>query len=372
MSTRESLYDILEVSRDISQEDLKKQYRKLALKHHPDKHASDPEARQKAEATFKKISEAYAVLSDENKRQQYDQFGTVEDIPPMPDMNDIFSQMFGNFAGRDPFSFMFGGPQHQQNSIEVVKVGITLQEVYNGAKKTVSFNVNEECSTCNGTGAQDGESSIINCLVCKGRGVITHQLAPFMITQQTCPSCNGNGKMIKDGKKCTTCNGNKLCSNTKSVDIKLPRGIPNNYQHKLDSKGSYNVNTKKNNDVVFLFNYIYPKDHNINSIDDDGNIHVTIDIKLDELLCGFKRVLNIYGKDLVMYSKGYINPSKKIVLRKHGLPIYKKDVCGDLIISISVVYTDDVNKFNKYHDVFLKIFKKHDENIDENTSIILQ
>lgn len=367
MTNHESLYDILGVSRDITQDELKKVYRKLALKYHPDKNKEDPAA----ESTFKKISEAYAILSDEEKRSQYDQFGTVDEMPQMPNMNDIFSQMFGNFGGNhfgggDPFSFMFGGGgaqrQHQNNQ-EIITVDVTLKEVYEGAKKTITFTAREPCNFCNGTGAVDGDASIINCLTCKGIGMVTQQIAPFMISTHKCQSCNGNGKMVKEGKKCQSCNGTKLCATNKSIDLKLPKGIPNGHQHRSEGRGSYNESTRKNNDIILLFKYHFPSDVQIDNIDVHGDINVSLSIKLDELLCGFKRTLNIYGKDITVYTTGYINPLTTLKLKGVGLPQFKKDTYGDLVIRLNVIFPDDSGKYNKYHDVFLRIFKRKDEDI---------
>lgn len=359
--SRESLYDVLGVPRDASCDDIKKAYRKLALKFHPDKNKDDPEA----EIKFKKISEAYAILSDENKKQEYDQFGTVDEIPPMPDISNLFSQMFSgaNGFGHDPFSFMFGGKQHVQHIVETINVDVTLEEVYEGSRKTINFQIVDKCADCGGTGAIDGNQNIINCLICKGRGMYTQQLSPFMVSTSKCPACSGNGKMIKEGKQCHSCHGQKVVKTTKSMDIKLPKGIPNGHQHRSDGKGSYNESTQKYNDILLVFNYKAQADHGIHNIDNHGNIHVNINLKFEELLCGFKRSLQPYGREIIFFSTGYINPQKPYVLKGLGLPQYKKDTIGDLIIQFMISYPEDTSKITKYKDVFMKIFRKKDEDI---------
>jgi len=359
--SRESLYDILGVPRDASNDDIKKAYRKLALKFHPDKNKDDPEA----EVKFKKLSEAYAVLSDENKKQEYDQFGTVDEIPPMPDISNLFSQMFGGVSGfsHDPFSFMFGGKQHGHHIVETIPVEVTLEEVYEGARKTINFQIVDKCEDCGGTGAIDGNQNIINCLICKGRGMYTQQLSPFMVSTSKCPACSGNGKMIKEGKQCHTCHGQKVVKTTKSIDIKLPKGIPNGHQHKSEGKGSYNESTQKHNDILLVFNYKTRGDQGVHHIDESGNIQMNITIKFEELVCGFKRVLNPYGREITIYATGYINPQKPYVLKGLGLPHYKKETVGDLLLHFNVIYPDDTSKINKYKDVFLKIFRKKDEDV---------
>lgn len=364
---KESLYDVLGIPRGANADEIKKAYKKLALKHHPDKNKDNPDA----EVQFKKITEAYTILSDDNKRAQYDQFGTVEDVPPMPEMNDIFSQMFGGGGGGPfgGFSSMFGGMNmggsgHDEGpSVEVVQVEVSLAEVYEGTKKTVTFTVTDECDKCNGTGAQDGHHNVINCMVCGGRGMITQQLAPFMITTQRCHACSGNGKMIKEGKRCHACNGGKTMRVHKTIDVKLPKGLPNAHQHKCEGRGSFNERVRRHNDVVLIFNYKYQtSEHSyIQNIDQDGTIHIKFDVKLDDIICGFKRTIAPYGKEITIFSNSYVNPQKPITLKGKGLPHFKRDTCADMIVHLNVVFGDDLVRMNKYRDVFLKIFKHKDD-----------
>lgn len=370
---KESLYDILGIPRNASADDIKRAYKKLALKHHPDKNKDNPDA----EAQFKKLTEAYTILSNDDKRAQYDQFGTVDEIPPMPDMNDIFSQLFGGMpnggggggGGGMPFSFssMFGGfgghEEPQGPTMEVMHVDVSLAEVYEGSKKTITFNITDMCQTCHGSGAQGGSNNIINCMACGGRGMVTQQLSPFMISTQRCSACGGNGKMIKDGKKCNACHGQKTARTSKTIDVKLPKGLPNAHQHKCEGRGNYNVRTKRHNDIVLIFNYKVSSEQGVASIDCNGTIHVEVDVKLDEIICGFKRTISPYGKEITIYSTSFVNPQNPIVLKGRGLPHYKKDTYADMVINLNVKYTDDLVRMNKYRDVFHKIFKKKDEDV---------
>jgi molecular chaperone DnaJ len=375
----ESFYDVLGVSKEASDDEIKKAYRKLALKYHPDKYDGDV---KDGEAKFKKITEAYTYLSDPEKRKQYDTFGTVDDLPQMPDIQEIFKNIFnmdnggggdpfgGIFGGHphgggNPFSFMFGGqhnpfadapPVHQE---DIVHVKITLSEVRNGTNKKIEYNVVDICTPCNGSGAVD-PSDIVTCVRCQGKGMITQQINPFVITTCKCPSCNGGCRMIKSGRECLSCKGSKFIRLKKVIDVKLPKGIIDGQSFPISGKGNYNNQTKRNNDLVLLFQYSLPSDIEC-TVDPDMNVNVTIPIKLEDMLCGLERTINLYGTPMTLYTTGYVRPNKKHVAKGYGLP---KKLNGDyanadLIISLKVDLSDDYRRLNKYNDVFLKIFKKN-------------
>lgn len=340
------LYDTLCIGQDAGADEIKKAYRKLAIKYHPDK---NPDA--DAGDEFKKVTEAYTILSDPEKKKQYDLTGNVDDMMSgMPDMNDIFSNMFGNM-----FSQQNRGHQNSQtNQVDDILCELNLSEVYNGLEKRIQYEIVDKCNPCNGTGAIDPKD-IIKCMNCNGRGHLIQQMGPF-VTQISCNSCFGKGTTIKSGRECSKCKGRKTCTQVKNLKINVSKGLPNKFRYKVDGKGHWNPSSKKYNDIAITFVYEYVPDVMIDSV--TGNIQYDTTITLEDLLCGFKKVISPYGKPIDISKQGYFNPSKPIVFKEKGLPRFKTpSVCGDVIVNYNIKYTDD-ERCEKYLDVFLKVFKR--------------
>lgn len=387
-----SLYEILSVQKSATQEEIKKAYKKMAVKYHPDKCVNDTDEEKKVkEDLFKQINEAYSTLSDDNKRKQYDTYGTYDNNPDAMNhgnINDILSELFGGgfqmggngmppgmefFSmgpGHHSFKMFFGGTPQENNSFnqtepDVIEVSVNLTEIYQGVNKKVAYDILDKCDICMGTGAKD-PNDIITCLSCNGSGKISQQIGPLpiMMTNQICPSCQGRGQVIKNNKLCATCKGRRVTYFNRSFDLRIPQGVPDDYYHKMDGKGSYDPRTNKYNDIMLIFKHEEDPQFAINY--KNNNVTTTIEVRLDELLCGFIKPLSIYGETVTLFSEKYFNPNIQSVIKGKGLPFFKRKDYGDLIINYQVKYPDDNTRFRKYHNVFLTMFKKQNLKLPQN------
>ena len=228
-------YEVLGVSRDASQGDIKKSYRKLAMKHHPDQNPDDP----KAEEKFKEIGEAYEVISDEEKRSAYDRYGHAAfksggggggGRGGFHDPMDIFSQVFGGGGGGSMFDDLFGGGGGRRRDRSGKKRGsdlrydleITLEEAAEGVEKELEIEKYASCVKCSGSGSKSGSAGTNTCTTCGGRGVVGQQRGIF-IQQATCPDCRGAGQNIAD--PCGDCGGNGRKQAPERVSIRIPAGV---------------------------------------------------------------------------------------------------------------------------------------------------
>jgi len=271
MSTQRDYYEILGVQKGAAVDDVKKAYRQLVMQHHPDR-VADPAKKKEAEERFKEISEAYAVLSDPQKRQLYDQYGhqgvdsrySTEDIFRGADFGDIFRGMGGQSSGSfedilSSFGFdLFGGgggrtqSRKQQGDDIHLELQISLEEAYSGLGKDITYNYNEACSACSGTGGQKG-SGRVTCSTCKGRGMVQAGMG-FISFAQTCPACHGEGQVIK--QKCTSCGGSGRTRRSKNIKVTIPAGVDTGSVLRLRDEGNFAPGGKGD-----LFLHIQVKSH---------------------------------------------------------------------------------------------------------------
>ena len=392
------LYDVLQVSKDASLDEIKKAYKKLALKYHPDKCQNEGDKKANEEK-FKNLRDAYSILSDVEKRARYDRFGTIDDsgMGGMNDMNmdDFLSDMFGrgfpgmggghnmpqnsgfsfvfmngngeqvemNGAGGIPqgFESLFGRPNHQMKTKQdVIQVSIDINDIFYGQTKKVEFEMQELCDGCNGSGAQD-PSHLLKCMTCGGSGNVTQQIGPFFMPSVQCPSCSGEGTTVQHNKHCTKCKGKKTIFNKKLFELKLPRGIPNQYEVVMEGKGAYNVELKKPNDIKFKFHYDIREPY---KLDEDMTVHFIVKLPFEELLGGFKKELLFYKDIVVIESDYYFNPNKVLIVQGKGLYDMKAEKERDLHIHFEIVYNDN-DRFKKYVDVMRKVLKVNNEQKNE-------
>ncbi|MDO5475899.1 MAG: molecular chaperone DnaJ [Eubacteriales bacterium] len=248
-------YEVLGVEKNASEEDIKKAYRKLAKKYHPDMNPGNQEAEKK----FKEASEAYAVLSDKEKRAQYDQFGHAAfdgtggfgaggfDFSGA-DFSDIFGDLFGGMFGGGRTRGASNGPMKGANIRTSVR--ITFLEAVFGTEKELTLNLKDPCPTCNGTGAKPGTSPQM-CPKCGGKGQVVFTQQSFFGTVrnvQTCPDCGGSGKIIKD--KCSDCGGTGYISSRKTINVTIPAGIDNGQSVRIREKGEPGINGGPRGDLL--------------------------------------------------------------------------------------------------------------------------
>ena len=258
-------YEVLGVSKDADDAALKKAYRVLAKKYHPDANPGD----KQAEAAFKEINEAYSVLSDPKKRAQYDQFGHAAFDPRMgggsgggfyegsaADFGDIFGDLFG--GGGDIFGSFFGGGRGAQRAANApmrganvhATVRLSFEEAVFGCKKKITIDYKEECETCKGSGAKPGTSPE-TCPTCKGQGKIVKTSRTAFGTMQNvqvCPNCHGSGKIVKE--KCTSCNGTGYKRVRKSFEVSIPAGIDNGLSVRMPQGGDPGMNGGERGDLL--------------------------------------------------------------------------------------------------------------------------
>jgi molecular chaperone DnaJ len=329
-------YEILGVARNASEEEIKKAYRKLAIKYHPDKNPDDKQAEEK----FKEAAEAYEVLSDAEKRQRYDQFGHAGvggagGYGGGMNMDDIFSQFGDIFGGAFGFGGGGGGGGRgrrvNRGSNLRVKVRLNLQEVANGVEKKIKVNKFVACKTCNGSGAKNGQYD--TCRVCNGSGVITRvqqTILGAMQTQTTCTACHGEGRVIRD--KCPTCHGDGVVRAEEVITINIPAGVADGMQLSMSGKGNAAPRGGINGDLLIV---IEEEEHPY--LKREGN-HLIYSLSISFPNAALGTTVEIPTVDSKVKIK--IDPGtqagKVLRLKGKGLPDVNGYGRGDQLVEISV------------------------------------
>ena len=356
-NTEKDYYEILGVSKDATEEEIKKAYRKLAMKYHPDRWVNGTEEEKKeAEQKFKEIAEANEVLSDPQKRQMYDNGGydfeaNMGGFDPM-DMFERMSRGFG-FGGFSPFGDMDGmwGGRKQKKNIKgsdiQVQIEITLEEAYKGGKRDVTFKRQTPCEHCNGTGSADGKSS--ECPHCKGTGFIMQgkQMGrnSFSYVQSVCPHCHGTGQLAT--KPCTHCKGSGLETETVTETIDLPRGLNDNMVIQISGKGNY---PKGENGIQGdLFIRIKVRPNMYFTRPDDLNLIHYESVPFNECLLGFEKEFKTIDGSTVKVKAPELTPHGKAFIFKHkGMPNPNDpEIVGDYAVVINYKLPNKLTKEQK-------------------------
>ena len=330
---KRDFYEILGVPKNASEDDIKKAYRKLAMKHHPDRNQG--EDAKKAEEKFKEAKEAYEMLSDPQKKAAYDRYGHAGVDPSMgagpgaqgfeggfaDAFGDIFGDLFGG-GGRGGRSNVYRGADLRYN------LEITLEEAARGAEKTIRIPTVEECGTCHGSGAKPGTSAK-TCPSCNGSGSV-HMRQGFFSIQQTCPNCRGSGRIIPD--PCTACNGAGRIKRQKTLEVKIPAGIAEGMRIRSAGNGEPGTNGGPPGD---LYIEIRIKEHEIFERDGD-DLHCRVPVGLTTAaLGGSIEVPTLGGKAEIELPEG-TQHGKTFRLRGKGIKGLRSSYPGDLYCHVSV------------------------------------
>jgi len=355
-----SYYDILELQNDASIDMIKKAYKKLAQKWHPDK---NPNNKDEAEKKFKEIGEAYEVLSNDEKRKQYDRFGKngLDGFDEDNNINphDVLSSLFNHlFTGNG----LHEVSDSDENDIETeYTIELTLEQTYEGCHIKKEIERTSLCEKCMGTGTKNGD--INYCKKCKGKGKFMFVIGMNIIKPMDCNNCNGKGTIINNKNKCDCCNGERTIKEIEDIGIDVPKGVFSGYEIKVEEEGDYNNNLNKRSDIIFTIkekpHSLYER-HVIEEKDeiDISDLKTCITISLGDSLVGFnKKIPHVSGKNLSIH---HPNPSKNgdcIVFKNYGMPKIngKKDEHGDLFIFINVEI-EDINLTDEEKEIIGKIF----------------
>lgn len=352
--TKRDYYEVLGVDKNADEATIKKAYRGLAKKYHPDMNPGDAEAEKK----FKEASEAYAVLSDPDKKRQYDQFGHAAfenggaggfDFGSM-DFGDIFGDLFGDLFGGRSRSRTSNGPMKGANIRTSVR--ISFEEAVFGCEKEIELTLKDECSTCHGNGAKPGTTPV-TCTKCGGKGqvVYTQQSLFGMVRNvQSCPECNGTGKMVKE--KCPDCHGTGYIANRKKIQVSIPAGIDSGQSVRIREKGEPGVNNGPRGDLLVE---VIVNRHQIFQRQ-DTNIYSTAPISYAVAALGGEVIIDTVDGKVSYEVKAGTQTDTRIRLKGKGVPsLRNKDIRGDHYVTLIVQTPEHLNSEAK------ELLRKFDE-----------
>ena len=354
-------YEILEVSRNADSNEIKKAYRTMAKKYHPDKNRGDKEAEEK----FKNINEAYQVLSDERKRASYDRYGK----DGVEGENSFGFEGFGSIF-EDIFDEAFGGGKSKKkkkrakyNIDLAIELTIEFKEAIFGSKKEINYTYKESCTDCKGTGAKDAK--LKKCLECDGNGQIFLRQG-FMTFSQTCHICKGSGESIREA--CSKCNAKGFSEKEEKITIDIPEGIDNKNRLRVNKKGNEYNNTR--GDLYITFR-VKEDEHFIR---DEDDIYLEIPVFFTQAIIGENiKIPSLKGELELKLNKG-TRDKQQYVFKNEGVKNVQNTNKGSLIAQIKLVYPDKINDEQRnllyklqesfgieskpYHNTFKSIFEK--------------
>jgi len=348
MASKRDYYEVLEVPKTASNEEIKKAYRKKAIQYHPDKNPDDKAAEEK----FKEAAEAYEVLGNEEKRRRYDQFGHAGmngqsgGFGGGMTMDDIFSQFGDIFGGHFGFSGFGSGRSSQRVNRGAdlrVKVKLSLKEVATGVEKKIKVKKYVTCTHCHGTGAEDSKA-YSTCNACRGTGYATRTMNTILGQMQTttvCSSCGGEGKTIT--KKCPHCNGEGIVRDDEVINLNIPAGVAEGMQLSIGGKGNAARRGGINGDLLV----VVEEEPHPELIRDQNDIIYNLLLSFPTAaLGGTVEIPTLEGKAKIKIEPG-TQPGKILRLRNKGLPSINSYGTGDLLINIAVYVPESLTKEQK-------------------------
>ena len=325
-------YEVLGVQKSATKDEIKKAYRKLALKYHPDKNKGDKGAEEK----FKEGSEAYHVLSDEKRKANYDQFGHAAfqgggqsgfgNFDFSSSFSDIFEDVFGDFGFGSSGRSTRGRRNNRGNDLRY-DISIDLNDAFSGKEEKISYTTYKKCKSCSGSGAKPG-SKPASCNYCGGQGKVRSSQGFFTI-QQTCPECNGEGEQIQN--PCNNCSGVGKTQSNETVSVKIPKGVDDGTRIRIAGRGEAGVKGGSSGDL-YLFISVEPHDIFQRS---EENLFYELPVSFTDAALGATvEVPSIDGGKTKIKIPSGTQSGKQLRLRGKGMPVLKRNLFGDLYIRV--------------------------------------
>ena len=346
--TDNDYYEILGVSKSATADEIKHAFRKMAMQYHPDRNPGDKTAEQK----FKEVNEAYEVLKDDQKRAAYDRYGKAAFEGGMgganpfgggfgfnaEDLSDVFSNIFSDFMGAGRTS---NRSEARRGADLSYNLSITMEEAFKGVEKEIKIKTTEPCETCHGFGTADGKEAPV-CETCHGTGKVRRQQGGFFVFETTCPTCRGEGRVIKD--KCKSCGGLGVKRIEKSIKVKVPAGVEDSVRMRVAGEGEAGLRGGPKGD---LFIYISIEDHKLYERH-NADLYTVVPVSMVcATLGGTVEIPGIDGKKLELNVPEGTQTGAQIRIKGEGMTIMDSSKRGDLFVGIKVETPTHLNKKQK-------------------------
>jgi molecular chaperone DnaJ len=350
-------YEILGVSKDATQEEIKSAYRKAALKYHPDKNPGDKNAEEK----FKKAAEAYSVLGDAERRSRYDRYGTVGDVPGaggVPWDSDLFADFSDLLGGLFGFGDLFGGGRRgagrvQRGSDLRYDMHLTLQEAFEGKEESLEIPKEEACGTCKGSGSKSGQRIV--CQACRGRGTVAFRQGFFTVSR-TCPQCGGEGEIVQD--PCSACTGRGRVRTRKTIKVKIPAGVDAGTRLRISCEGEAGERGGPPGDLyIFMDVEEHPFFHRSGE-----DLYCQIPLSPPQAALGTEVMLETLDGEESLKVPAGAQHGQRFRISGKGMPRVNRSGRGDLYVEVAIQTPKRLTKEEKQHyEELLKLEKEREE-----------